>query len=1059
MLYHKKEQPFSQELFLHPTAEYRGAPFWAWNCLMTKENIDASLDALQAMGMGGGHIHCRTGMANPYLGSEFMELVKYTNEALKERGMLTWLYDEDRWPSGAGGGYVTKEHAYRVRFLVFSPRRLEGVGCAPDNLSSTGQAVRSDERSFLARYGVMLQDGSLRSYRMLADNEEAGTEETEWYAYLEVSGDNPWFNDQAYLNTLDKRAVKRFIEVTHEAYARELGGEFGRSVPAVFTDEPQFSHKERLRFAEERREVTLPFTDDLEETFARQYGHSLLAHLPELFWELPGQQVSLIRYEYHDHIAERFASAFADSIGTWCREHGLMLTGHMMEEPTLMSQTAALGEAMRSYRAFDIPGVDMLCDRVELSTVKQAESAAHQYGRPGVMSELYGVTNWDFDFKGHKLQGDWQAALGVTVRVPHLTWTSMAGEAKRDYPASIGPQSPWYREYPYIENYFARLNTVLTRGRAQVRIGVIHPIESYWLYWGTQEQTGAIRNELDEQFTYLIEILLYGLLDFDFICESLLPELTEGKQGNNGRLIVGDMGYDVILVPNCLTLRSSTLDVLERFAGQGGRVVFAGRTPRLEGAVPSERPVRFAERCTCIPFCKETLLEALEDVRFLDVRDESGNRSDNLIYQLREDGEERWLFLSHVRSMENPDVPQGQRLKITLQGIWQAEKYDALTGDVRKMPCAPTECETVLHETMYEQDSLLLRLRPIEEENAGGQEVTQTGEVWEPKVTEAVEAQASGREAGKDNTTAQRITTRDAVAFSLEEPNVLVLDQAEYSFDSGQWQPREEILRIDNLFRERLGYPLRMEAFAQPWVGEIETNTGHSLALRMDIYAEAAVEQVWLAMEDAGEAQILWNGNEAIETDGWYVDRCIQKVALGALQKGHNELQIELPYHQKCNVEAMYLLGSFGVRVEGASAVVTQMPETLAFGDITSQGLPFYGGNLTYHVPVELERAGEASLSVTKFRAPVLKIAVDGEEKGYIAFSPYRLDLGRLAAETHRVDITCFGSRVNTFGTLHNCDEQTEWYGPNAWRTENESWAYEYQLKRVGVLKAPQINF
>lgn len=77
----------------------------------------------------------------------------------------------------------------------------------------------------------------------------------------------------------------------------------------------------------------------------------------------------------------------------------------------------------------------------------------------------------------------------MTVRVHHLTWTSMAGEAKRDYPASIGYQSPWYKEYPLIENYFSRLNTVLSRGKAVVKVGVIHPIESYWLYWGNKEQS------------------------------------------------------------------------------------------------------------------------------------------------------------------------------------------------------------------------------------------------------------------------------------------------------------------------------------------------------------------------------------------------------------------------------------------------------------------------------------------------------------------------------------------------------------------------------------------
>lgn len=114
----------------------------------------------------------------------------------------------------------------------------------------------------------------------------------------------------------------------------------------------------------------------------------------------------------------------------------------------------------------------------------------------------------------------------MTVRVHHLTWTSMAGEAKRDYPASIGYQSPWYKEYPLIENYFSRLNTVLGRGKAVVKIGVIHPIESYWLYWGNKEQTQGLGDEMDERFKKLTEWLLFGLIDFDFISESLWESQT-----------------------------------------------------------------------------------------------------------------------------------------------------------------------------------------------------------------------------------------------------------------------------------------------------------------------------------------------------------------------------------------------------------------------------------------------------------------------------------------------------------------------------------------------------
>ena len=175
--------------------------------------------------------------------------------------------------------------------------------------------------------------------------------------YREIAKDAPWFNNQAYLDTLSAKAVQRFVSVTHDAYYGAVGDEFGKTVPAIFTDEPQVARKGTLAYANSVQNVALPWTDDLEETFAATYKTSLIVHLPELLWDLPDGQPSLTRYRYHDHLSERFAAAFADTCGAWCREHGIALTGHMMEEPTLHSQTSALGEAMRSYRSFDIPGM------------------------------------------------------------------------------------------------------------------------------------------------------------------------------------------------------------------------------------------------------------------------------------------------------------------------------------------------------------------------------------------------------------------------------------------------------------------------------------------------------------------------------------------------------------------------------------------------------------------------------------------------------------------------------------------------------------------------------
>lgn len=1044
MLY-KKTETLTKDAFQNPGSEYRAAPFWAWNCKMTKEEVDNSLESIKKMGMGGGHIHCRTGMDNPYMGEEFLELVKYSNEKCKELGLLTWLYDEDRWPSGAGGGLVTKDHQYRMRFLIFAPERQEGKDIGKSELKSSGQAVRSEERTYLGRYQVKLENGYMTAYEKMDEDAPLKEGFHEWFAYLEVSGDNPWFNNEAYLNTLDKKAVERFIEVTHEKYEELLGEEFGKSIPAIFTDEPQFSHKTTLGFADEKAIVTIPYTDDLEETFQAAYGHSLLEHLPELFWELDGNQVSRIRYEYHDHIAERFASAFADTIGAWCEEHHIMLTGHMMEEPTLETQTAALGEAMRSYRSFGIPGVDMLCDRRELSTMKQTQSAVHQYGRPGAMSELYGVTNWDFDFRGHKVQGDWQAALGVTVRVPHLTWTSMAGEAKRDYPAAIGYQSPWYEEYPLIENHFARVNSALTRGIPHVRLGVIHPIESYWLFWGPKEQTAAVREEMDENFTNLIDWLLYGCIDFDFIAESLLPELNKGQEDVPG-LKAGEMNYDVILVPNCMTLRSTTLEILEEFKKRGGRVIFAGDAPVLEDACPSERGKALALQCEQIPFSKNQILGALKSVREIEVKEADGRASKNLIYQMREEGENRWLFLAHVNRvieesgksmdiggignlMSNEDLPVEERLKITIAGEWKVILYDTMTGNIEELGCAYENGNTVLSRVMYDHDSMLVYLEPGRREGNSCSKETDgpESEIRIPSETEVV----------------------------CSEPNVSILDLAEYRFDDGEWNSEEEILRIDNKFREVLGYPFRMEAFAQPWTNHAPESFDHTLSLRYTIYADTDLTDISLAMENDETARIFLDGMEVENKQtGWYTDHKIRTTALPEITKGTHVLQVEIPYNSKVNIEAMFLLGEFSVTVKGRKQILGKKESTAAFMDAARQGYPFYGGNLTYRIPF-VSKGGEVSVQASMFRSPVIKVSVDGKEKGYIAFSPYKADLGRLSPGEHLLELTVFGSRINTFGSIHNCNQKEFWFGPNAWRTTGDQWSYEYQLKPVGLLKAP----
>ena len=86
MLYPKnREKELSRDLFREPTAEYRGAPFWAWNDKLEPEELVRQIGELKEMGFGGFHMHPRDGMATPYLSEEHLSLIRLCNETAKQR--------------------------------------------------------------------------------------------------------------------------------------------------------------------------------------------------------------------------------------------------------------------------------------------------------------------------------------------------------------------------------------------------------------------------------------------------------------------------------------------------------------------------------------------------------------------------------------------------------------------------------------------------------------------------------------------------------------------------------------------------------------------------------------------------------------------------------------------------------------------------------------------------------------------------------------------------------------------------------------------------------------
>jgi len=303
----------------------------------------------------------------------------------------------------------------------------------------------------------------------------------------------------------------------------------------------------------------------------------------------------------------------------------------------------------------------------------------------------------------------------------------------------------------------------------------------------------------------------------------------------------------------------------------------------------------------------------------------------------------------------------------------------------------------------------------------------------------------------------KEIRFHNAVSFKKDEPNVYLLDLAEYCLDDGVLQPMEEILRIDKKCRENLCFPMADGCDTQPWVLSQQDGISHFVTLRYLIESEIEVENAQLAIEEVTEISL--NG-EAVATTpvGYYVDKSIITYALPTLKKGTNELVVKVPFGKRISVEAMYLLGDFDVRVSGTCKTITAPTKELYFGNIATQGLPFFGGNVTYCTEFTAENDCSAEITVGKYRGAMVKVFVDGEDVGRIVFPPYKLVIPNLKKGTHKIEFVCFGNRVNTFASMHNYSGDT-WYGPTHWYAADErGFCYEYCLKECGILISPTVK-
>jgi len=962
--------------FANPPAAYRTMPFFVWNGEVTEEEIDKYLADYKAQGMGGFFVHPRIGLITPYLSDRWFALFRYTVEKARGLGLEVWLYDEDPFPSGNAGGHVTAEMPESYN---------EGQGLALKKLS----APPADASAC----NVLLKKSGEGFEYVTARAADAGPGEYYCFelAYYQRRG-------RGYVDLIRPGVTEKFLDVTMRGYEKSVGAEFGRTVPGIFSDEPNIAPPGD----------SVRWTPDFFSQFEKRRGYDVRPQLPALFADVGDYR--RVRHDWYATLLDLFIERWSKPYFAYTEKAGLKWTGHYWEHGWPSPNDGPDNMAMYPYH--QMPGIDLLFNQFDeekgdqfgcVRNVKELASVANQLGRKRTLSETYGGSGWELRFEDMKRNGDWEYVLGINFMNQHLSFETLAGVRKYDWPQSFSYHEPWWQHYHVLADYFGRLSLALSAGEQVNHVLILEPTTTAWMYARSGKNNADPRlAAVDQAFRPLLNRLEAMQGEYDLASERILADLGKAK---GKRLAVGKRAYDVfVLPPGTENLDTSTVALLAEYLKGGGEVLsFVDGPQRVDGA-ESSRVRDLAARYPSQWIHVASLDDAAARSRLL--TDDFSDLSGKLYHHRRklEDGE---LLFFVNSSLEAP-----ARATVRVAGC-SLTKLDALTGTMEPLAARQLVDRLAFDIELPPAGSLLVIAKS-------------TGAPVAPKPNTAPKPSP---------------VSLGPLTITRSTPNVLRIDYCDLKL-AGSVQPDMPFyLAMEKVFGH---YGFR----GDPWAGtqfktefldrdHFAPDSGFDAVFHFDVEAGTSTGALEAVVERPQLWHVLVNGVEVQAQPGkWWLDTSFGVYSIGRQVKpGANEIIVRAqPMSVHAEIQPVYLLGDFAAVPQEKSFRIAP-PQELSLGAWKDHGAPFYGGMVTYRRSFDAgDRAGVWKVSLGKWLGTAAEVKVNGRSAGIIGWQPYEADISEhVRPGANEVEVAVYGSLKNVLGP-HLGTPRPGIVGPWMWR-------------------------
>jgi hypothetical protein len=994
---------------------------WFLNSRIDEDEVRRQVAAMAAGGIGGIQVAARTGLETPYLSEQWFKLVELIFDTAREHGLAVWLADEYPYPSGASGGEVVLRHpeyrAWRMRASCLHVSQHEEVHAVASGTVllracavpvRNGTAKWSDAISLEDSVGLIQQEQVLfqptnvyltdRRYMSNAPRPTLhwrapdGAEQWEvWLIAAAEITDYKFFG--SYVDLCNPAACQLFLKTTYERYLHRLGAEKFAQLAGFFLDE---AHPQNWSW-------------QLPEFFRMQRGYDLIAVLPALWTDI-GPKTARVRYDYRQSITDLFIQSFHRPVAEWCQAHGVALSLEVPSTRNLVQRYA------------DVPGIDPGHDKVgvplddilarELPNFRGSltfpASLAAQSGRQRVLDELFHSVGWSLTLQDMKAMLDRAAGRGANVFAFHAFCYTIGGLRKWDAPPSEFDQNPYWPHFPVLSVYAGRLGYALSRGRRVAPVALVDPITSVWAHQDAADTSDETGRRTAEHWAHLMRELAAAQRPYDNLDPLILAEAT----AIDGRLLIGDAEYQMVVLPSMTTLERAAWDKLEHFVASGGTVIATGLLPseeiesasdvaaRCEAAFQTNTGAGFVRTQSADELCRLLEERVPADLRLVPARGETSRRQ--FLFAQRRENDQDIFFLANS-SME----PQSCEVVVRAKEAATVVRLDLETGQFEGLATSRLDGSDELHLQLdFPRHGAHLLL--VGEKTTG----------HESRVTSLKSARDSATPVDLDLEGEWRC---ELVGDSL---NALRVNRFRFKVGDND-QPDAPVVEpkpLINVFQDLVNA-------GRTWPGEMEVTpifgVPPRLALKLPLNASYSAEfevryipPIALLCTEAaamlGEWEIWLNGHAVRfkHRRRWSVDNLEADVA-GLLEMGPNTLLVRVTATQAWDglVDAVYLLGDFAVLLSQPDrAVLAEPPAQLRWTERHATGYPYFSGTIQLSRQVSIPAAdGALCLRLPDAElmfAGVAQLTIDGHALGVRAWAPYVWDVPSSAMRGGVSDLT-----------------------------------------------------